>query len=890
MNDSTSTLDNVSLSELLMVNVCTCFLMVFLIWYADNIIPWGPGIHKPPWFPFLFYRNFLLQHINLKIYRHQITVLTGPAGSGKSTMIKMITGLVPPSSGQIIVDNYDVVLHTEEARERIAYCPADNVLFDELTVEEHLIFFAMLKGLAMSKIRQEINLLLTDIQMSAYMSYRPSTLSDGMKRLLGVAATLLVASKCKILIFDEPTVTMDPHSQREVWELLLKARRHSCILLTTQNLHEADVLGDKVGIMNKGLLWCSGSPGFLRERFRAGYNIRVVKEPGCDTAAIESLFQRHVPHAVVKNDSNAEAEFAMGANPGNRKLTAMFKELDRERHNLKIGAMSVAMSSLEEVLDKVTHDPTFQSGIEAGTPVNTENELVYKATKDPGRGAPVRQLAWLIKKRFYIWLRDWHPPFVRWVVPMCVLLLATHLQRMYSEEDIVSSDFYKDRLQYTIRALRVPSPLGFVSANRSRGDPVLHHMRKLFAEEDIRPLYIASDHTSSRLLDYADDYPRTYNYRLLFGVVFIANTTPTLWYNGQCPHAAPLLVNLYHSALLRNITGRPAARFVLINQPYSNETGRRRGRADEKQDLQLLLQSKLIFIGTPLNADALLVEVLMGIFMPLALCFHAASFVVFPIMELCSEFKHLQLMTGVSGLVYWLSNFVFDTVLAAACAFIFVPTICFSHRYLKKPAYTAVLSMLFLAHGLSMVPFCYVVSTHFKDSSFGFSVMVIVIFFTGLVGALETVIVHFTLTVAEARVLSLVPWALEMLFRVVPTFTLTRGIAQLHRLRRENDICEAGDEQLASACRTVDLSHTISLKYCCNALPSRNSNGSAGVVAGSRHAMIEPNELSCAVMIEVYVMLVEAVVFLAFVAFMDATPYARLRRRMLAKVQRARRA
>lgn len=236
MHDSSVTLDNVSLSDLMMVNVCTCFLMVFLIWYADNIIPWGPGIHKPPWFPFLksywipepaktaksrsdadpslfemepegvnpaiqvtslkkLYRNFLLQHINLKIFRHQITVIMGPSGSGKSTMIKMVTGLVHPTSGKIIVDNYDVVMHTDEARERISYCPADNVLFEELTVEEHLLFFAMLKGLGTSKIRPEINLLLTDIEMANYLSYMPSTLSDGTKRLLCVAITLLVGAK-----------------------------------------------------------------------------------------------------------------------------------------------------------------------------------------------------------------------------------------------------------------------------------------------------------------------------------------------------------------------------------------------------------------------------------------------------------------------------------------------------------------------------------------------------------------------------------------------------------------------------------------------------------------------------------------------------------------------
>ncbi|KAL3196093.1 hypothetical protein MRX96_015637 [Rhipicephalus microplus] len=177
---------------------------------------------------------------------------------------------------------------------------------------------------------------------------------------------------------------------------------------------------------------------------------------------------------------------------------------------------------------------------------------------------------------------------------------------------------------------------------------------------------------------------------LFFGMV-------TLWFNGQCPHAAPLIVNMYHSALLRNITGRPTARFFLYNQPYNNDTlvdhhSNNDNGDSEEDDLQVLVQSKLFFAGLPLSADALLIEVLMGIFTPLALCFHVASFVVYPITERCSKFKHLQMMTGVSGTVYWLSNFIFDTLLATSCAVIFVPTIVYSHRYAQKAEYIVLTS------------------------------------------------------------------------------------------------------------------------------------------------------------------------------------------------------
>ncbi|KAH6929439.1 hypothetical protein HPB50_000256 [Hyalomma asiaticum] len=475
---------------------------------------------------------------------------------------------------------------------------------------------------------------------------------------------------------------------------------------------------------------------------------------------------------------------------------------------------------------------------------------------------------------------------VRWVVPVCVLLLATYLKHLFTEDRIVSSDFYKDRLLYSVRHLHLPA-VGFLTGN-DNNDPAVRHLLKVFAEEDVHLIDISANHTNSHLLDYAYENPRAYNYLLLFGAVLKENSTATLWFNGQCPHAAPLIVNLYHSALLRSITKQPKARFLLYNHPYSNDTLADHRSSDdngdsEKQDLQVMVQSKLFFAGLPLSADTLLIEVLMGIFTPLALCFHAASFVVYPIAERCSKFKHLQTMTGVSDAVYWLSNFIFDTLLATSCAVIFVPTICFSHRYIQRAEYIAVLALLFVAHGLSMVPFCYLASTLFSDGSFALSIMVIFFFFIGLLGALETVIIHFTQTVAEARLLSLVPQALDVLLRSVPTFTLMRGISQLQRLQRENEICLASEEVLAIACKNVVLERTVSLKHCCSVLPSRSVNDT---MEDTRRVMVEPYELSGPAMIEVFVMLAEAVILLAFVAIMDATAYVRIRRKLQATLQR----
>ncbi|XP_064477189.1 phospholipid-transporting ATPase ABCA1-like [Ornithodoros turicata] len=912
-NDPSITLDNISVSDLMLVNLATCLLMTFLIWYTDNIIPWGPGIHRPMWFPFMrsywapqtevassyrsvnpdpsmfendptdiapsiqlvnikktFYGPFLLHHINLKIFRHQITVLLGPCGSGKSTMINIITGLVLPSSGAVIVENYNVVTNTSEARELISYCPPHNVLFNELTVEEHLLFFAMLKGMSLNRIRQEINLLLADIQMPSYMHYLPPTLADGMRRLLCVAITLLVGAKCKIMVFDQPTVSMDPSTQREVWELLLKARRNCCILIATQNLAEANALADKIAIVNKGLLWCCGSPSFLRDRFGAGYCIRIHKDAQCNSPAVEELLRKHIPQVTVKLDTSYEAEYAIGPNPGTRRMVAMFKELDKERDNLKIASMSVMVTTLEDVLNKATQEATLeQVGIESAPQQEDSSEIDIPATQvkcAPPSGT--RLFTALLAKRFHQWNRDWHSPIPRWVVPVAVLLLSGFLQLRYRRPALtVDDELLENQLSYIPR--RVFSNIAsFLVANAGVDGIEKQLVDLLHDAENIHLVNMQSDRINSRLLDYAEDNPRQYVYQLQFGYIVSGRSMVTIWFNGQCPHSAPLAVSMYHTAVLRNVTGSRKISFVPINKPFMNDT-----QAPELTSFEELLSVFKSGFGTPKDTttrERIVLNLMTAVFVPLSLCFHAASFVVYPISERITRFKHLQLMTGLPGSLYWFSNFTFDVMLVVLCAIPFIPAMLFNHRILIGAEFTGGLFVLFLLHGVAVIPFTYLTSPLFHDGSLGLSVLAVCLFIGGTLGSLERVLRQVTSD--ESWFTMFLSKLLDVACGCLPTYTLTRGVLKLRTLSRENQVCNVNKEHLLHICRGAELENTVSLQYCCQAVLHPNSTE-------GRRTAVHPLDLkSGSVTLECVLLLLEGLVLLTLVSVMETENFRRLRR------------
>jgi ABC-2 type transport system ATP-binding protein len=205
-----------------------------------------------------------VQDLDLEIEHGVIFGLLGPNGAGKSTTIRMLTTLLPPSSGTASVAGYDIVRQAPDVRRRIGYVPQLLSADGGLTGRENLALSAKLYRLPRIERAQRIREALAFMDLEAAADHLVRTYSGGMIRRLELAQAML--HEPEVLFLDEPTIGLDPVARRAVWERLLEFKRGSrmTMLLTTHDMEEADALCDRLAIMHRGVVILGGGPAELK--------------------------------------------------------------------------------------------------------------------------------------------------------------------------------------------------------------------------------------------------------------------------------------------------------------------------------------------------------------------------------------------------------------------------------------------------------------------------------------------------------------------------------------------------------------------------------------------------------------------------------------------------
>uniref|UniRef100_A0A674NRG4 P-type phospholipid transporter n=1 Tax=Takifugu rubripes TaxID=31033 RepID=A0A674NRG4_TAKRU len=327
--------------------------------------------------------------LSLKFYNGQITSFLGHNGAGKTTTMSILTGLFPPTSGTAYILGKDIRTELSTIRQNLGVCPQHNVLFSMLTVEEHIWFYARLKGLPEEKVKAEMEQIVNDVGLPHKRQSRTSTLSGGMQRKLSVALAFVGGSK--VVILDEPTAGVDPYARRGIWDLLLKYRQGRTILLSTHHMDEADILGDRIAIISHGKLCCVGSSLFLKTQLGTGYYLTLVKRDydltlqSCrnsastvsyskkhfflqrlttaadvfpaDVSLISNVIFKHVSEARLVEDLGHELTYVLpyqSAKDG--AFVELFHELDDRLTDLGISSYGISDTTLEEIFLKVAED------------------------------------------------------------------------------------------------------------------------------------------------------------------------------------------------------------------------------------------------------------------------------------------------------------------------------------------------------------------------------------------------------------------------------------------------------------------------------------------------------------------------------------------------------
>jgi ABC-2 type transport system ATP-binding protein len=212
-----------------------------------------------------FGRRYAVDNLNLQIPQGEIFGLVGPDGAGKTTTLRLLSGLLDPDTGQAIVAGYDVSRNVRAVRDRIGYMAQRFGLYTDLTVQENLDFYGDLFGIV-GRDREALTAsLLRMTRMEPFRKRQAGKLSGGMKQKLALMCTLL--HHPQILFLDEHTNGVDPVSRRDFWAILYQLVKDGMtVLVTTAYLDEAERC-NRVGLLDRGRLVRCDSPGLLRKQF-----------------------------------------------------------------------------------------------------------------------------------------------------------------------------------------------------------------------------------------------------------------------------------------------------------------------------------------------------------------------------------------------------------------------------------------------------------------------------------------------------------------------------------------------------------------------------------------------------------------------------------------------
>ncbi len=224
-----------------------------------------------------------LSSVNFTIPASGIFALIGRNGAGKTTLTRILSTLLEPTSGRATIDGLDIMEDAKRLRERMAVVPQEGRAVHWMTPLQSISSYLLWRGVSYRESRIKAEEALAQVGLSEVADRLNRRLSGGMKRK--VLAAMVIASDAQFIFLDEPSTGLDPISRQELWNLMIDLSKDRFIFLTTHYLEEAEMVADRIGILDDGKLLALGSMDELRTKIKHQYSVKVQK--GVDLPQVE---------------------------------------------------------------------------------------------------------------------------------------------------------------------------------------------------------------------------------------------------------------------------------------------------------------------------------------------------------------------------------------------------------------------------------------------------------------------------------------------------------------------------------------------------------------------------------------------------------------------------
>ncbi len=283
--------------------------------------------------------------VDLTVREGEIFGFLGPNGAGKSTTLRMLSTLIPPTSGQARVVGADLLRQPEQVRRQIGYVSQTGGAEGSSTARENLMLQAQLFGLSRAQASQRTAALIDSLQLESFADRLVRTYSGGQRRRLDIA--LGMVNQPKLLFLDEPTTGLDPQSRAHLWDEVRRLREQgTTIFLTTHYLDEADALADRLAIIDGGQIVSEGTPDSLKRQI--GGDVIVLGVNGAKSQAMALLHAQ----PYVRDLREEDDQLHLTVEQGEEALPAVLRLMDGA--GLPVSRLALHRPTLDDVFLRQT--------------------------------------------------------------------------------------------------------------------------------------------------------------------------------------------------------------------------------------------------------------------------------------------------------------------------------------------------------------------------------------------------------------------------------------------------------------------------------------------------------------------------------------------------------